>query len=649
MTNLNYNAEALLGQKGLLAELLDNYEYRPEQIQMSDHIYKALQGENHAIIEAGTGVGKSLAYLLPLIYYTVEENKLAIVATHTLTLQEQLFQKDIPLLKEVLPLEFNVEVFKGRGNYLCLRRWQELIQGRGNQLGLIDNLEPLHRWVQETNSGDYNEAPFHIPWELWSEIRCEKESCPEELCAHFSKCFYWNLRHRLAKAHLIITNQAMLLADARSEGNVLPGYDGVVIDEAHNLEDVATSAYSHELTREGFLAYYRTGTQLQGVLRDIVPEYVIQDLNLILDELIKEAGQYFIQMESLITSYTVPITDENRANFGQTSLRKHLKDIQDVLKECNFEEEGEAFGLVEQFSAFTERQLTTLDLILQGHDKSYAYWAEMQNGEPCLQAAPIEIGDLLQETLFQKTASVILTSATLSTNQSFEYIQSQLGLNEADGIILGSPFDYEQQAILCVPTEAKRPNHPRYAHYVAYLILSTLAATRGGVMALFTSYSLMDEVADAIWPKLDEVGYQLFKQGDGPRLGLIQDFQANPRSLLFGTNSFWEGVDIPGDALKAVVITRLPFTVPDRPVTAARLRAIEEAGGNPFIEYSVPQAILRLKQGFGRLIRSKQDLGGVVILDERIITSNYGASFLASLPPARFTRDLDELRALFGD
>lgn len=643
-----FDAEALLGPTGLLSSKLSSYEYRPEQIQMSNHVFKALQNEVHGVIEAGTGVGKSLAYLLPLIYYTVEEKKLAVVATHTITLQEQLFQKDIPFLQRVLPFDFNVEVFKGRSNYLCRRRWQELIQGRGNALGLLDSLEQLNRWVQQTETGDVNEAPLQIPWELWSEIRCEKESCPEELCSHFSNCFYWSLRHRLSEAHLIITNQAMLLADARTEGHVLPSYDGVVIDEAHNLEEVATSSYSFELKREGFSAYYRTGVQLQASLRDIVPEYIIQDLVIILDELIKEAGQYFIQIEQFITRYTVLLTEQNRMHFTQTSLPKHLKDIQGVLKECNLEEEGEAFGLIEQFAVFTDRLLTTLDLILLGNDQSYAYWAEMQNGEPCLVAAPIQVGNLLQDTLFKNTPSVILTSATLSTNQSFEYVQSQLGLKEVSGLILGSPFAYEEQALLCVPNQAKNPNHPRYAHYVAYFILRTLASTKGGVLALFTSYSLMDEVADAIYPKLDEVGYSLFKQGDGPRLGLIQDFQAEPRSLLFGTNSFWEGIDLPGEALKAVVITRLPFTVPDRPVTAARLKAIEEAGGNPFAEYSVPQAILRLKQGFGRLIRTKDDRGGVVILDERILTAAYGAQFLASLPPARFTRDLDQLRLLFG-
>lgn len=648
MTDLNFNAETLFGAKGLLANHLQSYEYRPEQLEMANHIFESLINESHGVIEAGTGVGKSLAYLLPLIYYTVDEKKLAVVATHTITLQEQLFQKDIPFLKEVLPFEFHVEVFKGRSNYLCLRKWNDLIQGRGNQLGLVDNLEELNRWVQTTTTGDYNEAPFYIPWELWSEIRCTKESCPEELCSHFSKCYYWRLRHRLNDAHLIVTNQAMLLADARADGNVLPHYDGVVIDEAHNLEDVATNSFSHSINRGEIMTYYGTGTQLQNTLRGEVPEYIIQDLHLILDELIKEATQYFLEMERLITNYNVSITDQNRHLFTQTSLPKHLKDIQGILKECNLDE-GESSGFIDQFSSFTEQLLTTLDLIFLGKDPSYAYWAEFKNGEPNLVAAPIEVGNILHDTLFEKTSSVILTSATLSTNQSFEYLRNQLGFEEFSGLILGSPFDYAKQALLCVPEQAKNPNHPRYPHYVAYLVLHTLACAQGGVLVLFTSYKLMDEVAENIYPKLDEVGYTLFKQGDSSRSSLIEDFQAEPRSLLFGTNSFWEGIDLPGDSLKAVVITRLPFTVPDRPVTAARLHSIESAGGNPFMEYSVPQAILRLKQGFGRLIRTKNDLGGVVILDERIITAAYGTQFISSLPPARFTRDLDELRVLFNN
>ena len=642
-----FDSQGLLGPEGLLAQALSNYEYRPQQVEMADHIYEALRNETHGIIEAGTGIGKSLAYLLPLIYYTVEENKRAVVATHTIALQEQLFQKDIPFLREHLPFDFAAEVFKGRRNYLCLRRWEEFVRSGDKRLKELD-LEALNLWAQTTESGDLSEAPLYIPPQVQLAICCEKESCPEELCSHFSGCFYWNLRHRLSKAQLIITNQAMLLADLRARGRVLPNYHSVIVDEAHNLEEVATGAFGYELKQSGFLAYYRIGSQLENTLRDMVPEYVISDLRLLLDQLLKEATQYFREIKPLITGYTLLLTEDNRAHFGQTSLPKHLEDLSALLKECDLEE-NETSGLLTQFVDFTAELKTTLDLILSGTDPSYVYWAEIQNGAPAVIAAPIQIDDFLQNTLFEHTPAVILTSATLSTNRSFDYIRGRLGFSEAEELILGSPFAYERQALLCVPAGAKNPKHPHYPQQAAYSILHTAAAAQGGVLVLFTSYSLMDQVAKLITPKLNEVGYTLFKQGDGPRLGLIQDFEKEPRSLLFGTNSFWEGIDIPGSALKAVVITRLPFAVPDRPITAARLAAVERSGRNPFFEYSVPQAILRLKQGFGRLIRTSQDLGAVVILDQRLLQASYGSQFLASLPPARFSRDLDDLRRLLGN
>lgn len=641
---MHFDSGKLLGLQGLLANKLPAYEYREVQVEMADNVYQALLAEAHTVIEAGTGVGKSLAYLLPLLYYTVQEKKRAVVATHTIALQEQLFQKDIPFLQKILPFEFTAEVFKGRGNYLCLRRWHEL----GGQMEFGGDLEALNLWVQTTDDGDLSTAPFSLPPELYFDLRCEKESCSEEECSYFSDCFYWNLRHRLGKADLIITNQAMLLAHLGTEGRVLPAFQCVVIDEAHNLEEVATNAFSHRILKSTFLAHYRTGTQLLATLQGLIPEFLLQDINLALDDILKETVQYFTQIEPHITGYTLSLTTENRAVFQKTILPKQLEHLEKLLALCDVEDSETAI-LTAQFLEFTMELQETLDLILTGTDPGFVYWAEMQNGAPALIAAPIQVNNILREFLFEKTPTAILTSATLSTNKSFNYIQEQLGLTEAKELLLGSPFDFSQQALLCVPKRAQHPNNPNYPRRAAFLVLHTVAATQGGVLVLFTSYNLMDEVADLIMPKLTSEGYSLFKQGDGPRLGLIEDFQGEPRSLLFGTNSFWEGIDIPGTALKAVVITRLPFAVPNRPVTKARLTAIEEAGGNPFLEYSVPQAILRLKQGFGRLIRSTEDKGGVVILDERIVRSSYGAQFLESLPPARFSRDLEDLRRLFGN
>lgn len=643
---MHFDADAIFGPGGLLAENLPNYECRTEQIAMAEHVYQALINERHALIEAGTGVGKSLAYLIPLIYYTVNQGKRAVVATNTITLQEQLFTKELPFLAEVLPLEFQAEVFKGRRNYLCLARLKEHEQK--DLLGLADpGWRLLREWAATTTTGDRSEAPSQISGSIWSMVCCEKESCSEELCPEFGQCFYWQLRHRLNKAQIIITNHAMLLAHLQTGGNVLPSFDTVVIDEAHNLEETATSAFSHELNREQFLALHRTGVSLHSRLDGMVPAMSLMEMRVALDQVTAEANRYFQAIAPLLDGNTITLDEHTVAHFTRTDLPRLLDDLLNSL-EMGEVEDSEGAALLNQFKEFTKNLRVDVELVLSAADPHFVFWAEHVNGEPTLTAAPILVQDELAEKLFAQIPSAILTSATLSTNGSFAYTKERIGLWEADELILGSPFNYKEQAILCVPYEAKPPRHPLYAKYTAYLILHTAAAARGGVMALFTSYRLMDEVADLIEEKLTEEGYSLFVQGDGPRGQLIEEFRQTPRAVLFGTNSFWEGVDIPGDALRAVVITRLPFAVPDRPVTAARLRAIEEAGGNAFMEYSVPQAILRLKQGFGRLIRTRQDRGAVVILDERIINSGYGSQFLSSLPPAHFTREITSLREFIG-
>lgn len=643
---MQFDAQAIFGPAGLLAQHLPGYEFRHEQVDMAEHIYGALVNKGHALVEAGTGVGKSLAYLVPLIYYTVNEGKRAIVATHTITLQEQLFTKDLPFLAEALPLEFTAEVFKGRRNYLCLARLYE--QTQKDLLSLTDpSWRLLLDWAKTTTTGDRSEAP-NVPGALWNMICCEKETCPEELCPHFGQCFYWSLRHKLSRAQIIVVNQALFLADLQTGGSVLPKYDAVVIDEAHNLEDVATNCFSQELSRESFLALHRTGVGLVGKLEGLVPAVALNDARLTLDQVTLEAARYFDGLLPLITEPTTTIDETNYQDFARTELPRLLEELVQALDFGELED-GEASALIGQMRDFAQNVLGAVNLILSGSDPAYVYWAEIIGGEAHLIAAPIQVHDDLGEKLFRQVPSAILTSATLSTAGSFAYVKNRVGLSEAAELILGSPFDFQSQAVLCVPQEAKHPRHPLYAKYTAYLILHTAAAAQGGTLALFTSYRLMDEVAGLVEDKLAQEGYTLLVQGDGPRGQLLEEFRTTQKAVLFGTNSFWEGVDVAGDALRAVVITRLPFAVPDRPVIAARLRAIERAGGNAFLEYSVPQAVLRLKQGFGRLIRTRRDRGAVVILDDRIVSSSYGSQFLDSLPPAHFTRDITALRSVFSE
>ncbi len=642
---MEYNTQAIFAPKGLLEKNLTLYEYRQEQATMAEQIHRCFIQQEHGIIEAGTGVGKSLAYLIPAIYYTCKEKKRIVVATHTINLQEQLYKKDIPMLQKTLPLQVTCAIFKGRSNYICLRRLQEVTLGQSAQQGLVRYAETLNLWTESSSTGDRSDSPTPIPDQVWNGVCCQKESCPEEDCSFFKSCYYWQLRHRLSKTQIIVTNHSLLLADFVTDNSVLPRFDGVIIDEAHNLEDIATNAFSHQLSPQRIAAYYRTGLQLYYQLRPVIPMHESEDFRSLLDSFITEGSTYFQQLKPLVTSYTTPIDQKNKDKFIHQPLLTQLTMLAKHIKETKLDD-GEISGLASQFLEYTSSLYENTELIFQAADPNYVFWAEVQGSDVGLQAAPLSVAQSLQKTLFSKVKSTILTSATLSTNQTFDYFKERIGLTHAQELQLGSPFDYRSQAVLCVPSNAQNPNHPNYDWYTAYFLLHILARTKGGVLALFTSYQGMEAVADLMQGKLDEVGYQLFMQGDDSRQNLIRNFLATPQSILLGTNSFWEGVDIQGSALRAVAITRLPFTVPDRPVTAARLKAIEAQGGNSFQSYSVPQAILRLKQGFGRLIRAKTDQGAVVILDQRILTASYGKQLLESLPPAQFTRNLDDLGQL---
>lgn len=639
---MEHNVEQIFAEQGILAQTLNNYEYRLEQAEMAAEIYNCLLNEKHGIIEAGTGVGKSLAYLIPAIIYAKNNKRRIIVATNTINLQEQLFHKDIPLITKILSEEFQAAIFKGRSNYICLRRLQEAVLGVTPHLDISRYLEHINQWVTTTTSGERSDLNPALPDQIWNNICCQKENCPEESCQFFKQCFYWQLRHSLSQTQVIVTNQALLLADIVTDNSVLPKYDAVIIDEAHNLEDVATSAFSHVLSSQTMNIYYRAGLQLFFTLRPSEPAHKIEDFRNCLEQMINSSNEYF---GSINTHVPCTITAENRINFNHETLTQELKKIDKQLQEFAPEDQ-ELSMLISQYKEYTKNVANDVELILQTQDPDFVYWSELYGSDVVLQAAPISVGKSLNTSLFSTIKTVILTSATLSTNNTFNYFKNRIGLDDAVELRLGSPFDYANQALLCVPKQVQKPNHPDYNHFTAYYLLHVAARTKGGVLALFTSYQDMNEVADNMDDKLTEVGYTLLVQGDESRTRLTEQFITTDKAVLLGTNSFWEGIDIPGQNLRAVVITRLPFAVPDRPVTAARIKAIEDDGGNSFQEFSLPQAILRLKQGFGRLIRSKSDQGAVVILDQRFLTARYGQEFRDSLPPARFTRDLDDLKMI---
>lgn len=642
---MGFVIDDLYGPRGLLARSLPHYEYRPQQAAMADAVYKAFcQGQN-SVIEAATGVGKSLAYLIPAVWFAVEADATVLCATHTLNLQEQLFAHDIPLLQRVLPFGFTAEVFKGRSSYLCRRRLAEQLEA-GDQQGLVPHLETLAQWADSSCcSGERSHTPRSTPKAVWQTVQCVREDCPEEACCFFRQCFYWQLRHRLHRAQLIVTNQAMLLADAAVDGTVLPRCQGIVVDEAHNLEDAAVNAFAKELSRPTLLAFYRTGLKLWRASQKSIQESVSRDLRDGLDRL-WETGSGLLREAGTAAGSSLQRIQARQFYETGSRLADELTALGRTLR--TDEPNGdEVRAMWRQFADFTRQFKETTVQVTAATDEGYVFWADRLAGDGRLHAAPIDVKPQLKQSLFTGSKTVVLTSATLTTEGSFAYLHQRVGTEGCQEAVFDSPFDYETQALLCIPSGAPHPRDKDYTWRLGLYILHATAAAKGQVLALFTSYRTMEEAAELVEPKLTAEGYTLLVQGDDQRQRLVDAFHSERPAVLFGTNSFWEGVDIPGDALRAVVITRLPFTVPDRPVESARMETLKRTGADPFGDYSVPQAVLRLKQGFGRLIRSSSDRGAVVVLDRRIITAGYGHAFLESLPPARCSHSVDDLYTFF--
>ena len=654
---------SILGPDGAIARRLPNYEPRPEQLQMADAVAAALAGPGHLMVEAGTGVGKSFAYLVPAIQAACANKEFKVViSTHTISLQEQLIRKDIPFLQSVMPDKFSAMLVKGRGNYLSKRRMKVGHQ-RGLSLlteqGSLEQLDELLQWDKTTKDGTRSDLDFRPMPAVWELVQSDSSNCMGKKCPEFSECFYFKARRNMQNAQIFIVNHALFFTDLalRALGRdvgILPKYNAVIFDEAHTLEDVAAEHLGLSITRGQadyllnrlYVERTRKATGLLTIHGDseswLQVHRTRHAAQVFFDSILTWRRQYEFQhkrgghSDSLRVRQPAIVPDTLSDEFIR--LAQHLDR---VLKTVTRDEEKMEY---ESAATRCEGLAANIRSWLKQELKGQVYWIEgsdERGNRLELASAPIEVGPLLREKIFNKTPTVILTSATLSIGGStgFEFYKERLGFpDEQPAQQLGSPFDYSTQAELHLFRQMPDPTADPKAFEEACIakIQDYVLRTQGRAFVLFTSHQTMQRTANRLRQWFDAEGLTLICQGDGmPSNRMLETFRATEGAVLFGVDSFWQGVDVQGEALSNVIITKLPFTPPDRPVIEARCEAISERGGQPFMDYTLPQAILKLKQGFGRLIRTKSDTGMVVILDPRMVTKPYGRRFLEGLPDCR--------------
>ena len=639
---------------GVLAKAHPAYEFRRGQLQMAQAVEEALEQKRHLIVEAGTGTGKTLAYLMPVI----RSGKRVIISTGTKNLQEQLFYKDVPFLEQTLfpggERKLNVCYMKGRANYLCKKKLYELTdQPVLSGLEEIEHYRAIAAWEKTTHTGDRAElASLPEASALWHKLDARSDTCMGQKCSLFDQCFITEMHRKAMESDIIIVNHHLFFADLAikqaseyaPDAGILPEVGAVIFDEAHELEDVAGSYFGvavsnqrvEELARdvEGTLSRHKMlSSQVIGGLKSL-----------------RERAQLFF---SVLPPGEGRFAFENRQEFLEENGEEFLA-LQQALSRLGAELENLPGKPEEVFNFLRRAQELQVQLgfLMESDDKNTVFWIERRtrgpggrHGSVFLQATPIDVAPILKNTVFDKLETAVLTSATLAVGGGFEYVRRRLGVEYGREVVLPSHYDYPNQALLYVPPDLPDPRTPQFAAKAADRIRRLLEITRGRAFVLFTSYAQMNEVYQRL---LGELEYPMLLQGDAPKMALLDEFRLTPHAVLFATSSFWQGVDVQGEQLSAVIIDRLPFAVPSDPVVAARVKAIDAEGGNAFFQYQVPSAVITLKQGFGRLIRSLHDRGLLTLLDNRILKKQYGRVFVESLPAYRRTTDLGEVERFFG-
>ena len=669
----------ILSPEGPIAKRLGKkYESRPQQIQMLKAVQRTLSlqaGQNDAphtlIVEAGTGVGKSFAYLLPVLEKIMsraegQPKQRIVISTHTIALQEQILEKDIPLLRAVTGEEFTAVLVKGRSNYLSIRRLQRASQAQDKRFPDQRQVESLHAiedWAYQTYDGSLASMNGPLDPTVWDHVKSDSGNCMGRRCPHFEACFYQKARRRMENADILVVNHALFFSDLalRAQGaELLPQYDHVILDEAHTIEDVASDHFGIRVT-----AY-----QIRYLLNSL---YNTKNAKGFLPTLVKKTNQESaIERAISLALAAMHATDDffdsiqryqkeqGRSNgrlehpdFVKNPLSPALQQVATSLKILKDKLQGEddqfeIAGLISRLQAFAN----ALIILVEQNQTQSVYWIKitqsLRTSQVALQCSPIDIASLMNERLYHaigknhQKLNVVLTSATLATQTNsnaaypsdpFAHVKQRLGANHAQTLILGSPFDYQKQAELILHPSMPEPKENKYFEKLCENIIEHIDQSDGGVFVLFTSYALLNNVAQYLKPLMTLRAMPLLVQGqDLKRTQMVDRFKDDRRSVLLGTDSFWQGIDVPGDALRKVIIPKLPFDVPDRPLTEARLQRLQANGKNPFVEYSLPQAILKFKQGFGRLIRSATDSGQVVVLDSRLPNKRYGQQFIRALP-----------------